>query len=71
MTTPPPSAQSARPTGGFWFVWRYPALLAVATLAGLLMALLSNGGWLHIACGLVALPVLVCLWCWFKHDKPD
>lgn len=48
--------------GGFWFIWRMPALLALATALGLLAALLGRNHWLYLAWALLSTPVMVSLW---------
>ncbi|MBF5005103.1 hypothetical protein [Diaphorobacter caeni] len=68
---PAPSATRTKthgtsPPGGFWFVWRMPALLATLTLAGLLIALFSDGYWRHLACALLSVPLWAGLWHWLR-----
>ncbi len=44
--------------------WAIPSLLALATLAGIVLALVAEGAWDWLAWGLVALPVGVVLKMW-------
>lgn len=43
-------------------VWRIPVLLAVASVAGLLIALIGDGVWDFLAAVLLAVPVAVVGW---------
>lgn len=49
----------------FWFVWRWPVVLAALTIFGLLSALLGEGGlWWILSWAALAIPLLamaVCL----------
>lgn len=44
--------------------WAIPAFLGIATLVGLILALVAEGPWDWVAWVLVALPVGVCVWRW-------
>lgn len=48
--------------------WTIPGLLALATLAGLILALVAEGVWDWIAWGLVALPVVVVMKPWLARE---
>ncbi len=41
-------------------IWTYPAVMAVATIAGLLIGLTGDAGWDAISWALLAVPVAVC-----------
>ena len=46
-------------------IWRWPAVLAALTLGGLFSALLGQTGfWLPLSWLLLAVPLLVIVWCW-------
>lgn len=47
--------------------WAIPILLALATLTGLILALVAEGVWDWLAWGLVALPVGVILKMWRRR----
>ena len=45
-------------------VWRWPVVLAALTVSGLFSALLGQSGvWLPLSWLLLAIPLLVILWC--------
>lgn len=45
--------------GGFWFIWRMPLALALATVLGISAALLDAGPWRALAWAALALPLAV------------
>jgi len=47
-------------------VWAIPSFLGIATLAGLILALIADGPWDWLAWLLVALPVAACMVRWNK-----
>ena len=56
-----------RPAGSdFRHVWAMPIVLAVLTLAGLVVGLLEDGVWDVVATAALALPALVGAWCALK-----
>ena len=46
----------------FLRLWGAPLLLAVLSLAGLLIGLLGDGVWDWLSAALLAVPVAVCAW---------
>jgi hypothetical protein len=45
-------------------IWRWPVVLAVLTVSGLFCALLGqSGAWLPLSWLLLAIPLLVIVWC--------
>jgi hypothetical protein len=50
-------------------VWKYPVLLAILTLFGLLAALTGTGIWHVLAWLTLAIPVAVCLFFSFRRKR--
>jgi len=49
-------------------IWRWPAVLAAVTVAGLFSALLGQtGAWLVLSWLLLAVPLMVIAWCWLSR----
>ncbi|RTL78330.1 MAG: hypothetical protein EKK36_00310 [Bradyrhizobiaceae bacterium] len=56
---------------GFFRIWRWPAVLAVLMIFGLLSALLGQGGvWWVLSWGVLAIPLLVIVAAWQKRRRP-
>ena len=52
-----------RPAGSGWkHIWRWPALIGLASAFGLVCALLADGGWDVAGAGSLAVPGVVALW---------
>lgn len=47
-----------------------PAVIALSTVAGLLMALFGDGIWDAIAWFLLAAPLFLAAWCWKPSGRP-
>ena len=55
---------------GAWRVWRWPTVLALLTLFGLLSALLGEGGvWWGLSWIALSLPLLVIAVCLFRPQR--
>ena len=54
----------------FGFVWRWPLILAAATLFGLALALLGEGGtWWILSWIALAVPLLVIVFCMMRTRR--
>jgi len=53
----------------FLRLWGAPLLLAVLSVAGLLIGLLGDGVWDWISAALLAVPVIVGAWCGFRRGQ--
>jgi hypothetical protein len=56
-------------SGPFWRLWGAPIVLGVMTAIGLLSALLGDGVWDAVSAVMLAAPVLVAGWFYWKRPS--